>query len=112
AIEMYKGLAITVVVMIAGLWFAIANNLGGSNLSGYVFFALLPAFTFWGWKFLSQHQLLSFFGNVKFWLIYFAIKLVASYVIGIFVGPYQIFRRGNELRKAGATKKQIVRGEI
>ena len=112
AIEMYKGLAITIVIMVAGLWFMISNNTQGMSISGYVFSALLPAFTYWGWKFISENQALSFIGNINFWLFYFMFKLIFAYIIGIFVGPYQIYKMISELRTTSQTKRQIARGEI
>jgi len=95
--EMWIGLGITVAIPIVVTWILVSYKapFGRSLIIG-----LLLAGTNWGWKFLSAHFPRMTGGSSNVWLVYLTIKLMASSFIGIFVGPYQIYRMIRELRTA------------
>jgi hypothetical protein len=94
---MWIGLGITVAIPIVVTWILVSYKapFGRSLIIG-----LLLAGTNWGWKFLSAHFPRMTGGSSNVWLVYLTIKLMASSFIGIFVGPYQIYRMIRELRTA------------
>ncbi len=51
-------------------------------------------------------------GTTSVWGVYFMLKFIGAYFIGLFVGPYQIFKMFKELGKIQKVKAQIARGEI
>lgn len=112
--EMYKGLAITIFIFsvvtyyIGDSWWSSDNE----NLIIAWFPGIILAFTYWGWKFLSEHAFRLQGANIGIWLIYLMFKFFIAYFIGILVGPYQIFRMLKEIRVARKTKRQITRGEL
>jgi hypothetical protein len=112
--QVYTGLATTVVLFGASLYFLGGMRAtGGGHLGLRAWMpALLLSFTYWGWRFLSQHAPRLSGGSGGVWLIYFLLKFSLSMVLGIVVGPYQIFRLARELYIAKKAKRQIARGEI
>ena len=107
---MYIGLAITVIIFLGFMSiFGSMQSSTGETL-GYskaIFPSLLFAFTFWGWKFLSDYFPRLTMGTGNVWILYFIFKFFAAYFIGLIVGPYQIFKMMRELNTVNKTKKQI-----
>jgi hypothetical protein len=72
----------------------------------------LFAFTYWGWKFLSSYFPTLWYGTGIVWLIYVVLKFIASYFIGLIVGPFQVIRMLNQLRIVNRVKHQIASGKL
>jgi len=113
--QMYKGIAVTLIIFVG--FMIILGNAKISSIESLGFAkALIPAmmiaFTYWGWQFLSEKMRFLFFGNVIFWFFYFVIKLSLANIVGLFVGPYKIYTMFNEIHVANKTSAQIKRGEI
>ena len=94
--EMIKNIAISVVLMIVGI--VLIKNPMGILLAGipYGWSALnkiTPAFFLW----------MSWIG----WLIYFAIKLIISYFIGLIALPIKLFQWISEIVKVKNLEKNI-----
>ncbi|HEU0198550.1 MAG TPA: B-box zinc finger protein [Nevskiaceae bacterium] len=113
AVDAYKGLAITAVIMAIAVWALVSSN-GGHHVSvgNVAFVAILPAFTYWGWKFISDHQSTTLVMGLPLWLLYFSVKLIAAYVIGWVVGPYRLYTMLHQVLAVSKTKGQISRHEI
>lgn len=112
--QMYSGVAITVIIFAAATYFLGSMEMRDGTSFGFDkawFLSLLLAFTYWGWKFLSERQRLAFLGNINFWLFYFLIKFALSYFVGLIVGPYQIYKMMKEIRTASKTNQLIARGQ-
>ena len=113
--EMYAGLVLTAVLLLPAMARIVTIILGhgpSTTIMEFLFLGILPAFTVWGWKFLSDRQTLSFIGNGRAWLVYFGVKLCIAYVIGIVVGPYQIYNCLKQISAVKKTKNQLAQGEI
>ena len=82
------------------------------GIAAQIMVGLLMAFTYWGYKFLSARMPRVVIGTPFVWFFYFMLKFVLAYFIGVFVGPYQIYKSIRELRIVQRTKGQIARGEI
>lgn len=95
--EFIKTAAIGILVGIIFVWFMTKSEYGDADSSfadcvGYFFLGVCVPF---GWKFLTYLQ--SFFpvfilGTFLFWIIYGAVKLVLSMIIGIPAFFYQLVR--------------------
>ena len=113
--EMYTGLAITATILL-GFAFFMGTRETSTGESLGVINALLPglflAFSYWGWKFLSDHLPFLTMATGTVWLIYFMFKFFLAYFIGLIVGPYQIYKMFKEINSVKKTKKQIERGDI
>lgn len=112
--NMYIGLATTVLIFF-GFMYVFGSIQGSSGeplgYSKAILPSLLLAFTFWGWKFLSDYSPRLTMGTGNVWIMYFFIKLLMACFIGLIVAPYQIFKMLKELNTVNKTKKQIIRGE-
>lgn len=94
--EMIKNIAISVVLMIVGI-IVIRNPLG-------ILLAGIP----YGWSALNKITPAMFLWmSWVGWLIYFAIKLIVSYFIGIFALPYKLFQWISEIVKVKNLEKSI-----
>jgi hypothetical protein len=114
--EMYLGLITTVIIFAGTTWF-FARMVGDSAqpampVSSAALLGALFAFTYWGWKFLSNYFPTLWFGTGIIWLIYVIAKFIASYFIGLIVGPIQIIRMLNQIRIVNRVKHQIASGEL
>jgi uncharacterized membrane protein len=113
--QLYRGLAITGGIFLVCLYL-ISQSESSSGDSVGVAKAIVPsllfAFIYWGWKFLSGRFFRLQAASAPIWVIYMAIKLQIAVLIGILVGPYQIFNTVRELRKANQTKRDIQAGLI
>jgi hypothetical protein len=101
--ELYLGLATSTVIFTVVTYFMYVEvreleGLGKSMLMGG-----LMAGTYWGWRFLTDHLPKLTMGSMAVWYIYFVLKFTGAYFIGLFVGPYQIFRMDRELSKVKRT---------
>ncbi|WP_394003189.1 hypothetical protein ACF3M1_01310 [Luteimonas sp. WGS1318] len=74
--------------------------------------AAIFAFALWGWDFLDRHARHLVSGTPLVWIMYFGFKLMLSVMIGIVVGPYQIFRMIKEVRLVRRTSRAIADGVI
>jgi len=74
--------------------------------------ALIFAFALWGWDFLDRHTRHLVSASLPVWVFYFLFKFMLSIVIGIIVGPYQIYRMVKEIRTARQTANGIANGAI
>jgi hypothetical protein len=106
------GLAITLVIFISATYFFYINVLEQQRLGQAVFFGGLMAGTYWGGRFLSDYLPSLTMGTSSVWTVYLILKLMGAYFIGLFVGPYQIFKMFKELSKIQKVKGQIARGEV
>lgn len=94
--EMIKNIVISVVLMIVGI-VVIRNPLG-------ILLAGIP----YGWSALNKITPAMFLWmSWVGWLIYFAIKLIVSYFIGIFALPYKLFQWISEIVKVKNLEKSI-----
>jgi hypothetical protein len=114
--EMYVGLVSTLIIFAVATWF-LAGLVGDTGqpampTSSAALIGALLAFTYWGWKFLSTYFPTLWFGTGIIWLIYVVLKFIASYFIGLIVGPFQIIRMLNQLRIVSRVKRQIASGEL
>jgi hypothetical protein len=114
--RMYLGLAMTVIIFAGATWF-ISGLAGGADfdfgrLGKAAFLGLMLAFTYWGWRFLSERGPRVMFASPPMWAIYLFCKLIFAYVIGIFVGPYQIYRMHQQIALVRRTRMQIQQGLI
>lgn len=113
--QMYLGLAFTVVIFVAATYFFGSVTSGTGKSMGYsnaAFVGLMLAFTYWGWRFLSDYFPRLTGGSGGMWLVYLLLKFMAAYFIGVIVGPYQLFKHFYALHVARGTKKKIARGEM
>ena len=113
--KMYLGLTLTAVIFVAATYFFGSVVLGKGKSMGYgsaAFVGLMLAFTYWGWRFLSDHFPRLTGGTGGVWLVYLMLKFMAAYFIGIIVGPYQIFKHFREIYRARHVKQQLTRGEL
>ena len=96
-------LMIYIGIAIAGAIFGgiLGNGTHSNPLGLIIMYAFCFPFYFAGWKWLNKiTDHFAFFGTAKFWLIYIAIKLVFSGMVGVFALPYRlfiIFKRKREL---------------
>ena len=112
--QMYVGLALTAAIFIVTTYFLGSQTTAKGQSMGYstaAFAGLLLAFTYWGWRFLSDYFPRLTQGTGWVWLVYFVLKFVAAYFIGFIVGPYQIFKHFREIYRARNVKQQIARGQ-
>ena len=110
--ELYFGLAITAIIFLVVTYFIYMNIDQQQNLGKSMFMGGLMAGTYWGWKFLSDYFPRLTMGSSNVWFIYLFLKFIAAYFIGLFVGPYQIFKMFKELGTIQKVKAQISSGEI
>jgi hypothetical protein len=114
--EVYVGLSATLSIFAATTWF-LARMVDSSGqpalpISSAALIGALFACTYWGWKFLSTYFPSLWFGTGIVWMIYVILKFIASYFIGLIVGPFQIIRMLNQLRIVNRVKHQIASGEL
>lgn len=115
ATQMFTGLAITIAIFLSFTYFFGSLESSSGESIGYskaVFPSLVLAFTYWGWKFMTNYFPTLTMGTGFVWLVYFFLKFTASCLIGLIVGPYQIFKMLKEIRMTNKVKGQISRGEI
>lgn len=114
--EMYTGLLTTLITFGGATWFfmTLRDSAGLPTVTPTTaaFLGMLFAFTYWGWKFLSNYFPTLWFGTGIIWLIYVVLKFIASYFIGLIVGPFQIIRMLNQLRIVSRVKRQIASGKL
>jgi cation transport ATPase len=112
--QMYVGLVLTAAIFVGATYFfgsVAPGTVKAMGLGSAAIVGLLLAFTFWGWRFLSNYLPRLTRGNVFTWAMYLALKFVAAYFIGIVVGPYQIFKHFREIYRARNLKQQLVRSQ-
>ncbi len=112
---MGMGLGITFAIFGAVTYLLADLDYGNGQKLGFAsawFPGMLAAFTYWGWKFLSENQRLLFIGNINFWLGYVLVKFFFAYFIGIIVGPYKLYKMIKEVTVASKTNLQIARGRV
>jgi len=85
--EVYLGLAVTAAIFFSSTF--LGTFLKGRTHSfdfnkGWLI-SLLLAFTYWGWIFLTDYFPSLLEGTGDTWLIYFFVKFIAAYFIGIIV---------------------------
>lgn len=112
--EMIRGLSFSLLLflgMTVFLWQVAIEPQGGppSAYFAAAFGSLLVSFTYWGWRFVSERWPGLALQNL---LMHFLLKLFVAYFIGLFVGPYQIYKSVRELSVVRKTAGQIARGEI
>lgn len=115
AARMALGLTSTVVLFVAVTYLLGRMSDGHGHTLGYGkswLPGLLLAFTYWGWRFLSERAPRLTMGSGVVWLVYFMIKFIAAYLIGIIVGPYQIVRMARQLYITRKTRREIAGGLI
>ena len=110
--QLYFGLAITAIIFIAVTYFFYMNVGNQEQLGKSVLMGGLMAGTYWGWKFLTDYFPNLTMGTTNVWFIYFMLKFIGAYFIGLLVGPYQIFKMFRELGKVQKVKAQIAHDEI
>lgn len=94
--EMIKSIVLSIVFMIAGI--ALIGNFSGVLLAG------IP----YGWALLNKMTSRFFMWlPIIGWLIYFLIKLVLSYFIGLIALPVKLIQWISKLSKANRIKKQL-----
>jgi hypothetical protein len=106
----------TVVVFAGATWFfAVMKDSSGSpavSVPTAALLGLLFAFTYLGWKFLTNYFPQLWGGTGTLWLVYLILKFIAAYFIGLIVGPFQIIKMLNQLRILSRVKHQIATGEL
>lgn len=115
ATQMYTGLAITIAIFLGFIYFIGSTEFRSGETLGFakaIFPSLIFAFTYWGWKFMTSHFPSLTMGSGNVWIMYFFLKFIASYFIGLIVGPYQIFKMLKEINSTNKVKAKIARGEI
>lgn len=108
--EVYIGLAVTIAIFFSSSYFLGTFLKGGTHSFDFSkgwLISLLLAFTYWGWVFLTDYFPSLLEGTGDTWLMYFSVKFIASYFIGIIVGPYQILKMLKEIYIIQKTKKQV-----
>lgn len=114
--QMYAGLVTTLAIFVLSTWFFVRlEDSSGHPAVPFASAALIGAlfaFTYWGWKFLSNYFPTLWFGTGIIWLIYAIAKFIASYFIGLIVGPFQIIRMLNQIRIVNRVKHQIASGQL
>ena len=111
--ELYRGLLITVVVFAAVAWWATQlHSSTGEHLpmANALLMGVLLAFTYWGWRFLTDHLPSLTAGTGIVWVMYLLFKFIAAYCIGLIVGPYQIGKMIWQLRAIHQLKRYIADG--
>jgi hypothetical protein len=113
--QMYTGLAITIAILLGFTYFIGGMELPNGQTLGFakaILPSLILAFTYWGWKFMTNHFPSLSMGSGTVWIMYFMIKFVAALHIGLIVGPYQIYKMLKEINSTNKVKSQIASGEI
>ncbi len=110
--QLYMGLAITFIIFIGATYFSYFNMFQKEGIGDAMLFGGFIAGTYWGWRFLTDHLPSLTMGSYPVWMIYLMLKFMVALVIGLFVGPYQIFKMFKELGAIQKVKGQITRGEI
>lgn len=117
--SMYLKLAGTVVAFAFFAWMALSLEhapLSGAEYAKYLasrlMIAAFFAFAIWGWDFLDRNVRHLVVATPLVWFFYLWIKLWLALLIGIFVGPYQIYRMVREIRTTRVTARGIAEGLI
>jgi hypothetical protein len=113
--EMSAGLLMTAVVFMTATWFlsTLKDSHGQTiGLGKAATLGLLLAFTYWGWRFLTQHLPRLVAGTGFMWIVYLLVKFLLAYFIGLIVGPYQIFKMLKEIGIVRKLRRQIASGEV
>jgi hypothetical protein len=110
--DTYTDLLMTVILFLGLTWFFHKPQATHLPLVNSAMLGIIFSFTYYGWKFLTNLFPTVWIGSGIVWMVVTIVKLFAAYVIGLIVGPIQIFRAFKTIHITSRLRRQIVSGQL
>lgn len=106
----YIDIGVTATIFLVVFILAVVKNT--AHWQGGIFLGVILACAYWGWQFISRFSVPVLFTSGFGLAVYFAIKILLAMCIGLFVTPWQIFRRVRDIRAVRKLKTSIAQGKV